>query len=100
MTPLTPQEQQIVDKALSEGLKLDGCSCVPDFDVHDCCQLHDALYLLPGGTRAEADRIMRKCIHRKPGWRHWLLGWIYWAAVRALYWPWVWVRGGNSKWTR
>jgi hypothetical protein len=70
--------QQLKDEGIA-----DGCSCVPDFDFGDCCDMHDYLYWRGGkwGARAKADELLRQCIVKRG---HPVLAWIYWVGVRLF----------------
>jgi len=62
-----------------------GCSFAPDFDIEPECNLHDALWALLPVHRHVADKIFRQAIIAKGGFKHWLLGWFYWSAVRFVW---------------
>lgn len=70
------------DKWKVIGKASDGCTNSPDFNFTRCCEEHDYHYSRHDITRAEADKILRKCIQRK--WKGILLPWIYWGAVRIF----------------
>lgn len=64
---LTFKEQwDVVREGFKRGVKYDGCTAVPDFDFGaDCCGEHDFNYQLGDITRAEADKRLFQCIHKK-----------------------------------
>ena len=65
----------------------DGCTNSPDFNFTHCCVDHDNDYERQTGTRAQADKKLRKCIQES--WGGIFLPWIYWGAVRIF---------GGSHW--
>jgi hypothetical protein len=65
-----------------EGI-VNGCTCSPNFNFEDCCDMHDYLYWRGGkwGDRERADELLRECIAKKG---HPVLAWVYWTAVRLF----------------
>ena len=61
------------------------CSFAPDFDIGDCCAVHDMAYQTGGSAldRWIADREFRDCIRAegRP-----LIAWIYYRGVRWFGW--------------
>ena len=61
----------------------DGCTMAPDLEFSECCDTHDLDYSTTDTTRAQADRRLRQCIHKK-GYP--FLSIVYWIGVRLMGW--------------
>jgi len=88
-----PSNTMTVDEALawsnalnSAGHKnTNGCSFAPDMGIHKICDMHDRLWQFKPVHKHIADAIFRKAIIRRGGFKYFIVGWVYWSAVRFVW---------------
>ena len=85
------QSTQLDFNQIPEDFTYDWCSMIPDWDLLDCCIVHDQWYFFGGSwkERIEIDNSFNMCILEKWHWYSPILAPIMWSWVR-LWWAPIW----------